>query len=156
MSQKSLLENQVIEELLRERANYYSVRNKLIDFWLLVSPDFIYSCNIIDKIKTTNFFKKNQKNIKAVDLLKNDNSEYYAAIVSTDKEFINWFKLRIGYFEDLNESKEIDYVSDGLYGIIKSNNNSNFNILESKNNLLNPSILINRYKKSLELYLNNQ
>ena len=43
MSQKALLENQVIEEILRERATYYSLTKKNNDFWLLISPKFIFS-----------------------------------------------------------------------------------------------------------------
>ena len=35
MSQIDMLENQVLEEILRERANYYLSKNKNIDFWLL-------------------------------------------------------------------------------------------------------------------------
>ena len=49
MSQKSLLQNQVIEEILRERANYYSTHKRNNDFWLLVSPNFIYSNNLNKK-----------------------------------------------------------------------------------------------------------
>lgn len=35
MSQKDFLENQVIEEILRERANYYTSKDKIKDFWIL-------------------------------------------------------------------------------------------------------------------------
>ena len=55
MSQKDFFENQVIEEILRERTNYYLAKNKIKDFWLLVSPDFVLSTDLIDKIKSTNF-----------------------------------------------------------------------------------------------------
>jgi len=41
MSQIDMLENQVLEEILRERANYYFSKNKNIDFWLLISPNFL-------------------------------------------------------------------------------------------------------------------
>ena len=52
MSQKDFFENQVIEEILRERTNYYLAKNKIKDFWLLVSPDFVLSTDLIDKIKS--------------------------------------------------------------------------------------------------------
>ena len=41
MSQKSLLENQVVEEILRERANYYISKKKPLDFWITISPNFL-------------------------------------------------------------------------------------------------------------------
>ena len=63
MSQKSLLENQVVEEILRERIYYYLLNKKTIDFWLLISPNFIYSNNLNEIIKNSNFYKNNKNNI---------------------------------------------------------------------------------------------
>ena len=156
MSQKSLLENQVIEEILRERATYYSIKNKTIDFWVLISPNFIYSNNLIEKIRKSNFFNNNKKSILFSEFSTTKNLEFYSSLVTTDKEFLNWFKLRIGYFEDINKLENDQFTSDGIFGVIKSNDKQFSSILQSNSNFLNPSILINRYKKSLELYLNNQ
>lgn len=40
MSQKDLLQNQVIEEILREKASHYNARKKNPDFWILINPFF--------------------------------------------------------------------------------------------------------------------
>jgi hypothetical protein len=56
MSQKDLLQNQVIEEILRERANLYALRKKSNDFWIVISPTFIYSPEILSTIKKSNFY----------------------------------------------------------------------------------------------------
>ena len=42
-SQKELLENQCIEEILREKNTYYLNQKIQRDFWLLISPKFIYN-----------------------------------------------------------------------------------------------------------------
>jgi hypothetical protein len=45
MSQKDLLQNQVLEEVLREKASYYNARKKNPDFWILIDPSFLYEKN---------------------------------------------------------------------------------------------------------------
>ena len=155
MSQKSLLQNQVIEEILRERANYYSTNKRNNDFWLLVSPNFIYSNNLNKKIKESNFYKKNKSTILAEEFSFNDEFEFYASLVTTDKDFFKWINLRIGYFEKINEIGKLqneNFVSDGISGIL-NNNEIDFS---SNSNYLHPSISLERYKKSLKLYLTDQ
>ena len=41
MSQKDMLQNQVLEEILRERATYYISKKKTLDFWITISADFL-------------------------------------------------------------------------------------------------------------------
>lgn len=84
-SQNFLLVQEPLEEVFRERVNYYQSNNKAIDFWLLPNPSFL------EKPEMTSF----------KDLVPND----AVAIISTNPVFINWLKLRIGYvcvgqFED--------------------------------------------------------
>jgi len=50
-SQKDFLQNQVIEELIRERSNYYIAENKSTDYWILNSPEFINNSELKEKIK---------------------------------------------------------------------------------------------------------
>ena len=74
-SKDFFLYQEPIEEVLRERTQYYQSLNKEIDFWFTLEPNFI-------------------------SLL--DNKSWYtshsaAAIVSLDKDFIKWLKLRIGF-----------------------------------------------------------
>jgi hypothetical protein len=158
MSQKSLLKNEVIEELLRERAHSYSIRNKNVDFWLLISPNFIYETNILNSIKKSNFYKREKELISSVKILEKNNFNFFASLISTDANFIRWIKLRIGYFEDVEDLKfdknlgnfNEKFVSNGIFGTLKNNNN--ISPLHSNQNYLDPSILIDRYKKSLKLY----
>ena len=155
MSQKSLLQNQVIEEILRERANYYSTTKRNNDFWLLVSPNFIYSNNLNKKIKESNFYKKNKSLILSEEFSFNNEFEFYSSLVTTDKDFFTWISLRIGYFEQFNEIGKLqseNFVSDGIAGILKNKEID----LSSNPNYLHPSISLDRYKRSLKLYLNDQ
>nr|AIA21234.1 hypothetical protein [Pyropia kanakaensis] len=90
-SQNFLLVQEPLEEVFRERVNYYQLNNKAIDFWLAPNPSFLEKPEMIS-------FKT---------LVPND----AVAIISTNPVFINWLKLRIGYicigqFEDSLEFSE--------------------------------------------------
>lgn len=76
-SQKFLLREEPLEEVLRERTKYYKSINKQVDFWLVKNPAFIYSSESID--------------------LKKYLQEPSAAIISYNSKFINWIKLRLGF-----------------------------------------------------------
>jgi hypothetical protein len=74
-SKQFLITEEPLEEILRERIQYYRITKKRIDFWLLPSPYFLRSSiyeNIISKLPQ--------------DCL---------AIISTNKIFITWLKLRL-------------------------------------------------------------
>nr|YP_010951876.1 Ycf54 [Laurencia obtusa]WMP12815.1 Ycf54 [Laurencia obtusa] len=76
-SKDFFLYQEPIEEILRERTQYYRSLNKDLDFWFTLKPDFI-------------------------SLLDNENHYFsipnsLAAIVSLDKDFIQWLKLRVGF-----------------------------------------------------------
>ena len=151
MSQQDLLKNQVIEEIIRERNNYYINRNNSLNFWIIMSPSFLESDEIIKTIKKTNFFHS-----KSNEIFKN-NKFYNAVIISTDIEYINWLKLRLGYFENLfnkEESNNYSFRSDGLYGKIEGNNLSIKNIFHTKKNNIHPDILLNVYEKAFQIFLN--
>ena len=150
MSQKELFSNQVIEEILRERTNYYLSKQKNKDFWLLISPKFIQNKDFSTKIKLTNFYEQQLKIIKPF----NDENEFYVSLITTNLDFIKWIKLRLGYFEDLdsNEILRKDLKSDGVCGLLSNNEQ---NILKHSPNYLHPDILISQYKNNLELYYQN-
>nr|YP_009295866.1 hypothetical protein Schim_120 [Schimmelmannia schousboei]AOM64801.1 hypothetical protein Schim_120 [Schimmelmannia schousboei] len=78
-SQNFLMNEEPVEEILRERTSYYKSINKDIDFWFVINPTFIQSSKL-------NYI--NQELIGS-----------YAAIVSLDQQFIQWLKLRIGFVE---------------------------------------------------------
>nr|YP_010155921.1 putative chloroplast RF54 [Cumathamnion serrulatum]QQY85379.1 putative chloroplast RF54 [Cumathamnion serrulatum] len=76
-SQKFLLNEEPLEEILRERTEYYQSKNKNIDFWLVLNPNFI--------------------NFSKLDINSSNVSNSCAAIISLDKNFIQWLKLRMGF-----------------------------------------------------------
>ena len=76
-SKKFLTVEEPLEEILKERQRNYKENNKEIDFWLLQNPSFL---------QTTQF----------VDLTAKIPSPP-AAVVSTDKKFITFLKLRLEF-----------------------------------------------------------
>nr|WMP12172.1 Ycf54 [Laurencia verruciformis] len=76
-SKDFFLYQEPIEEILRERTQYYRSLNKDLDFWFTLKPDFI---SLLDH-KNHYFSIPNS----------------LAAIVSLDKDFIQWLKLRVGF-----------------------------------------------------------
>nr|YP_010338213.1 hypothetical protein MW556_pgp009 [Erythrolobus coxiae]UNJ17798.1 hypothetical protein [Erythrolobus coxiae] len=93
-----MLEEEPLEEVLRERTNYYSMINKKIDFWLITDPSFL---------KKPEFSQLEKSIHKPI-----------AAIVSTNRIFIDWIKLRIGYvFVGEFEENSIDNIKHELSNI---------------------------------------
>ena len=76
-SEKFLTVEEPIEEILKERIRNYKENNKEIDFWLLKNPSFL---------RTPQF-----------DDLKAKIPSPPAAILSTDKKFITFLKLRLEF-----------------------------------------------------------
>lgn len=76
-SQNFFFVQEPIEEILRERTQYYKNINKEVDFWFVLNPDFI------------SLSEKKDKYLGFPDAL--------AAIVSSDKDFIKWLELRVTF-----------------------------------------------------------
>ena len=76
-SEKFLTLEEPIEEILKERMRNYKENNKEIDFWLLKNPSFLKTAQFID--------------------LKAKIPSPPAAILSTDKKFITFLKLRLEF-----------------------------------------------------------
>lgn len=74
-SQKFLLEQEPFEEVLKERVRYYQEQEKEIDFWLIKQPAFLEA--------------------PALAAVKAKCPQPAVAIVSTNKTFITWLKLRL-------------------------------------------------------------
>jgi hypothetical protein len=169
MSQKQMLENEVLEEILRERASYYFSKKRNLDFWVVISPDFIKSSEIKTKIKNSNFYaqQKNSITYKGIEGINKElkNYDFYSALISSDIEFIKWIKLRLGYFENISDEKrtkeiKTSYISDGIYGTLevkelKEEKEESYSPLQSNKNFLHPDILLKKYKKALEIYYLN-
>ena len=76
-SQRFLLEEEPLEEVLRERTRDYQEKNKEIDFWLVKQPAFIEAPGFAE--------------------IKAKCPQPSAAIISTNSDFITWLKLRLEY-----------------------------------------------------------
>ena len=76
-SEKFLTVEEPIEEILKERMRNYKENNKEIDFWLLKNPSFLKALQFAD--------------------LKAKIPSPPAAILSTDKKFITFLKLRLEF-----------------------------------------------------------
>ena len=76
-SEKFLTVEEPLEEILKERERNYKENNKEKDFWLLKKPSFL---------KTIQFVDLNAKIPSPP-----------AAILSTDKKFITFLKLRLEF-----------------------------------------------------------
>lgn len=74
-SSQFLLVDEPLEEILRERVQHYRRTNKPIDFWLIQSPEFLESTEMLK--------------------LKNELPKKCSAIISTEQTFITWLKLRL-------------------------------------------------------------
>jgi len=76
-SEKFLTVEEPIEEILKERMRNYKENNKEIDFWLIKNPSFLQTTKFVD-LKAKIPFPS-------------------AAILSTDKKFITFLKLRLEF-----------------------------------------------------------
>jgi len=76
-SEKFLTVEEPLEEILKERERNYKENNKKIDFWLLKNPSFL---------QTTKFSDLTAKIPSPP-----------AAVLSTDKKFITFLKLRLEF-----------------------------------------------------------
>ncbi|OLP18462.1 hypothetical protein BST81_10220 [Leptolyngbya sp. 'hensonii'] len=76
-SQHFLLEEEPLDEVLRERVRNYQEQEKEIDFWLIKQPAFLEAPEMAET--------------------KARCPQPAAAIVSTNPQFITWLQLRLEY-----------------------------------------------------------
>jgi hypothetical protein len=76
-SQNFLVQEEPIEEVLRERTRHYQEQEKEIDFWLVKNPAFLEAPEMA--------------------AVKAKCPKPAAAIISTNSQFITWLKLRLEY-----------------------------------------------------------
>lgn len=76
-SQRFLLEEEPFEEVLKERHRHYQSKEREIDFWLIKQPAFLEAPEMA-RIKASC-------------------PQPTAAIISTNKTFVTWLKLRLEY-----------------------------------------------------------
>ena len=76
-SQRFLLEEEPLEEVLRERTRNYQEKNQEINFWLIKQPAFLEAPEMAEaKAKCP---------------------QPAVAIISPNRQFITWLKLRLEY-----------------------------------------------------------
>ena len=137
MTQKNLLKNQVLEELLREKSNNYQINKQQRDFWIINSPNFLEELKLTERIKNSNFYRNNR-----------DDINYFSCLVSLDKKYIQWIELRLGYFEnikDLNTLNSQKFVSDGIVGSVDLEENSSILVLNENKLRVDSNILTNEF-----------
>jgi hypothetical protein len=93
-SQKFLLEEEPLEEVLRERTCDYQHKNKEIDFWLIKQPAFLESPEFAE--------------------IKANCPQPSVAIISTNSQFITWLKLRLEYVRTGEFQAPSDTIPDPL------------------------------------------
>jgi Protein of unknown function (DUF2488) len=76
-SQRFLLEEEPLDEVLKERIRYYHEQEKEIDFWLVKQPAFL--------------------EVPQMAVVKGKCPQPCAAVISTNQQFITWLKLRLEY-----------------------------------------------------------
>ena len=76
-SEKFLTVEEPLDEILKERMRNYKENNKEIDFWLLINPSFLQTTQFAD--------------------LKTKIPSTPAVVLSTDKKFITFLKLRLEF-----------------------------------------------------------
>ena len=76
-SEKFLTIEEPLDEILKERMRNYKENNKEIDFWLLKNPSFLQTTQFAD--------------------LKSKIPSTPAVVLSTDKKFITFLKLRLEF-----------------------------------------------------------
>jgi hypothetical protein len=123
MRGENLIRNQVLEEILRERANHRIANNEPLDAWIAheeYEQEFgrilIDAYVDIDQVLGTKYYSQNKAEIEKLDNPKT----HFSYLYSSSIKFITWIRLRLGYFEDVNKSLDDkpsgEYISDGLYG----------------------------------------
>lgn len=93
-SQKFLLEEEPFEEVLRERTQHYEARNKEMDFWLVKQPAFLDAPEFAE--------------------IKAKCPQPAAAVLTTDRNFANWLKLRLEFVIKGEFSAPSDTIPDPL------------------------------------------
>ncbi len=76
-SERFLIQEEPIAEVLKERTRYYHEQEKEIDFWLVKQPAFLEAPQMAE--------------------IKAKCPQPTAAIISTNSQFITWLKLRLEY-----------------------------------------------------------
>jgi hypothetical protein len=93
-SEKFLLEEEPLDEVLKERRRYYQEQEQAVDFWLVKHPAFLEAPELAP--------------------VKAQCPQPAVALVSTNKSFITWLKLRLEYVATGEFQAPSDTIPDAL------------------------------------------
>ncbi|MDF5730779.1 MAG: DUF2488 family protein [Rhizonema sp. PD38] len=93
-SQHFLVEEEPLDEVLKERTRHYHEQEKEIDFWLVKQPAFLEAPQKVEEKKRC--------------------PQPAAAIISTNAQFITWLKLRLEYVITGEFSAPTETIPDAL------------------------------------------
>jgi len=93
-SEKFLLEEEPLDEVLKERRRYYQEQEQAVDFWLVKHPAFLETPELAS--------------------VKAQCPQPAVALVSTNKSFITWLKLRLEYVATGEFQAPSDTIPDAL------------------------------------------
>lgn len=93
-SQRFLLEEEPLDEVLKERTRYYNEQEKEIDFWLVKQPAYLEAPEMAE--------------------VKAECPRPSVAIISTNPQFITWLKLRLEHVITGEFQSPSDTIPDAL------------------------------------------
>lgn len=96
-SQRFLIDEEPLEEVLKERTRNYQETGKEIDFWLIKQPAFLDAPDLAE--------------------VKQKCPQPSAAIVSTNPQFITWLKLRLEFVLTGNFEAPSETIPDPLASV---------------------------------------
>ncbi len=94
LASQKFLEEEPLEEVLRERTRHYHEQEKEIDFWLVNQPAFLESSQMSQ--------------------VKQECPQPATAIISTNSKFITWLKLRLEFVKTGEFQAPSDSIPDPL------------------------------------------
>ncbi len=94
LASQKFLEDEPLEEVLRERTRHYHEQEKEIDFWLVKQPAFLESSQMSQ--------------------VKQECPQPATAIISTNPKFITWLKLRLEFVKTGEFQAPSDSIPDPL------------------------------------------
>lgn len=99
-SQTFLMEQEPFEEVLQERTRYYREQEKAIDFWLVQQPAFLEAPEMAE--------------------VKAKCPQPAVAVISTNRSFITWLKLRLEYILVGEFQSPSDTIPDPLASLVSA------------------------------------
>ena len=108
INENRFMENEAIEEILRERDTYYSKIDKNFNFWI-ASGKLVTNSSMRSGVRKTWYYTNK---------MDKSNFDESVFIISNNVSFITWMVTRLGEFENLKEEMTTmrTYNSNGIYG----------------------------------------